>query len=129
MNAITVKKISEESFNSVALYLDYVMSITKELGVPYFITMDGIKYFVTRVPNDKGLLYACAYERDGKLKAYGMSVPDANPNLVSLTDGVTILRDFSSLPENPFVSKENIVNDNTVQLAIGKDREGNDSLV
>ena len=129
MADITVKKISEESFNSVALYLDYVMSITKEMGVPYFITMDGTKYFVTRVPNDKGLLYACAYEKEGKLKGFGMSVPEKNPNLVSITDGVTLYRDFSTLDDNPFVIKENIVNDNSEQVTIGQDPEGNTCLL
>ena len=129
MADITVKKVSEESFNSVALYLDYVMSITKEMGVPYFITMDGTKYFVTRVPNDKGLLYACAYEKEGKLRGFGMSVPEKNPNLVSITDGVSIYRDFSVLDTNPFVMKENIVNDNKEQVTIGQDPNGDTCMI
>jgi len=129
MSNITIKKINDESFNSIALYLDYVLSITKDMGVPYFINMDGTKYFVTRVENGNGLLYACSYESDGKLKGFGMSVPNDNPELVSITDGVTIYRDYSRLQGNPFIIKENVVNDNKEQLAIIEDDNGEPSLI
>jgi len=129
MADIKFKRVYEESFSDVAMYLEYVLSITKEMGIPCFIEMDGRKYFVTRVRNDKGFLYACSYEKDGKLKSFGLSVPDDNPEYVSLTDGVTIYRDFSTVPEHPFVIKENVVNSNTEQVALGTDREGDPCLV
>ena len=54
MSNIQIKKINDESFSSVALYLDYVLSITKEMGVPYFIWMNDTRYFVTRVAETGG---------------------------------------------------------------------------
>ena len=129
--SITVKQVSEESFGSVALYLDYILAITKELGVPYYITLDDTKYLVTRVQGEKGNTYACAYEKDGKIKAYGISLPDKNNNIgqVSITDGVSIIRDFSNVPGSHFVIKENVINDNQEQLMIGQDRDGTASLI
>ena len=129
MADIKFKRVYEESFSDVAMYLEYVLCITKEMGIPCFIEMDGNKYFVTKVRNEKGNLYACSYEKDGKLKAFGLSVPDSNPNFVSITDGITILRDGSCIPNNPFVIKENVVNSNTEQLAIGPDKDGEQCLV
>ncbi len=129
MADIMVKKIENESYNSIAMYLDYIINITKEMGVPYFICLDGTKYFVTRVEDDKGLLYGVAYEKEGKLKSFGLSVPAQNPELVSLTDGINIFRDFSTLDEHPFVAKENMINDNTEQLTIGRDPNGDACLV
>lgn len=129
MENITIKQVCEESFSSVALYLDYILTITKELGVPYYITLDGVRYLVTRVEADKGMLYACAYEQDGKIKSYGISIPNNNPGYCSLTDGVTILRDFSNMKDHPFVLKENVVNDNIEQVTIDQDRDGSTILV
>lgn len=126
---IKVKRVSEESFSSVAMYLEYVLGITKEMGIPYFIDIDGTRYFVTKVRCNDGFIYACSYEKDGKMKSFGLSVPDANPECVSLTDGVTIYRDFSRLKENPFIIKENVINDNTEQVAIGNDIDGQKCLV
>ena len=129
MTDIKFKQIKEESFGDVALYLEYVLGITKEMGVPCFIEMDGTKYLVTRVRNDKGNLYACSYEKDGKMKSYALSVPDNHPEYVSITDGVTILKDFSSMKIHPFVLKENVINDNTEQLAFGYDLDDSPCLV
>ena len=129
MADIKVKRVYEESFSSVAMYLEYVLGITKEMGIPCFIDYNGIRYFVTKVRNDKGDLYACSYEKDGKMRSFGLSVPDQNPELVSITDGVSIYRDFSTMPENPFVIKENVINDNTEQVAIGPDKDGQRCLV
>ena len=129
MSNIQIKKINDESFSSVALYLDYVLSITKEMGVPYFIWMNDTRYFVTRVSETGGLLYAVSYEKDGKMKVFGLSVPTQNKDCVSITDGVTIYRDFSTLPEYPFVMKENIVNDNKEQLTIGQQPDGSNCLI
>ena len=60
MADIKVKRVYEESFSSVAMYLEYVLGITKEMGIPCFIDIDGTRYFVTKVRHNDGFIYACS---------------------------------------------------------------------
>lgn len=129
MADIRFKKISEESYESVSVYLDHVLRLTSELGEPAFIDYDGTRYFFTRVKNEEGYLYVCSYRKEDGIRVFGLDVSAKNPECVKLTDGITIYNDQSNHEKYPFVLKTNKINSDEEFLIRTVDSNNNDCLV